>query len=339
MCTTINVIFHQSENQKPAGEAKPIRKSLDQHEATDLILKGRCVLDTQQSTPPMHLLDQLEKSIAEIERVGPQAIDGRVLGRIEEAVLKDGKRRMVVEDHLLEHLDGGHRAVASFWKRMTKCQQNLDDFRQSLSDCIAWQSKAATTTTVYQEPTPEDMVEEGIVYLNKGHRQYECSIVGQDWARFSLRVGELKEFVIEQTRRCLADGRLIAFQNTGRSPLLYQPDMWRNVWSFDISSYTRQYFYIFSADLPQSWFQKSHLPHNSASKPVFKNAADHLLELYERYEAGNGKRYKRDEAIENLKAQFNISKNKASDIWKNSDLPKWKKGGRVSSMNPQNTTQ
>jgi len=115
--------------------------------------------------------------------------------------------------------------------------------------------------------------------------------------------------------------------------------MWRNDWSFISSDYGGQYFYIFSADLPQSWFQKSHLPHDSANKAVFKNAADHLQELYERYEAGNGKRYKRDEAIESLKAQFNVSKNKASDIWKNSDLPKWKKGGRVSSMNPKNTTQ
>ena len=283
--------------------------------------------------PPVELLGAVRSAIASLDTIGPECVIGDLLGKFERGAFDGLRRKTIIENSEVR------------WLNQTLLKQAMLEalpcFECSVFDVVQHllriEERAHQLVSIVSRPAmlnDEDLLRDGWVYLGKTTRRnflepggttYKYAIVGEDWARFFLGYRTLKDELSEIVWRGLVEGRVLAVEETTAGPLLVSPKEWGGA-QRKIGKKESQSF-VMTRDLPENWFYSKGGPRSKEMR-LKKKAALEWLELeYQKAFRDRRKATKEDTFLE-LERRWSIQGVELKkEIWKEADIPFWKKAG------------
>lgn len=321
---TYNLIVLESGNATDTHEGRG--QALKPDEVAELIMSGRAVLDSNQTTPPKDLLDFVAAQMVKSDFLGPPLELTATRSMIESHVFRDNLRQKSVEGRVLHWAHGYMNALRMVATCRLRGQTNdLSIYDQLREVLFAYLQRCPS---VYRPQAPDfiEAFKEGLVPetpktepLDSIEIPGNFHVLPRNWYMFYRAFVSLSLDLEVNLANALESGRVIVSQDSSKGDRFVPPELLDD----DPRRLRRDYHFLATKDLPKKWFREGSLDKRKSDAKKWANRL--LAHVHEQ-----GRRASRDDIQAAMERKFDLKPNASLNVWRACNNPNAEKSGRIS---------
>lgn len=280
------------------------------------------------------LLDKIGRSVGKLNGIGRPFVDAKPLAEFETHAFDGNRRKSVVGGSPITWISKAADLQSALLAALPCGSGTVEDAMNRVQDAL--EAKAINSPTVRRRKSVDDdqLGENGwllvdrrraIEYLNPGGSYVEYAVVGTEFAALSLEFKRLKDRVGLLPSVCLAEGRVLAVEETETSTRLLLPAHWSPETPLRLSK--RSLHFVLTNQLPRIWLNRRGGRRTQEKLDAESAALEWIENLYDEV-APFGFKVMKHDAFAQFNKRFGISNEAAQKrVWKKANIPLWKRGG------------